>query len=397
MYKFFVSLIFLIFIFTACEQEPLAPETQQQQTSQAEQIDGWGHHARGLKVMTRNIYIGTDVDIVLGATDPSEIPFLAAQAFETLMQTNFYWRAHALAGEIARTKPQIIGLQEVSLIRMQIPGDYIYGGTEPAKKVLFDYLKILRKALKMRGLHYRVAGMIQNADVEIPMFAGVDPETGQMKFNDIRVTDFDVTMVRKDVHFSNVVEQNYMYYLQIPVVTPLNEPDTLHILRGFVAADVTVCGKTYRFVNTHLEPFVEVFRELQAAELLSTLGFDKPVIMVGDFNTPAPPEGELGENTYEMILQAGFSDVWKENVLTKNPDGFTFGHDPDLLNPTAQFWERIDYIFVRKMDLPVYEKVYAHVVGDEQIVRNIYGMWPSDHGGVVAKLISPKWQLAVHK
>jgi endonuclease/exonuclease/phosphatase family metal-dependent hydrolase len=339
--------------------------------------------------MTRNIYIGTDVDVVLGAENPEDIPILAAQAFKTLLKTNFYWRVHALAGEIARKKPHLIGLQEVSLIRMQSPGDMIVGGTIPAENVLFDYLKILKNALRLRGLQYDVVGRIQNADVELPMLAGIDFKTGQPRFNDIRVTDYDVVLVQKSIPYSNVVEQNFQAYLPIPLDPEHPEAGTIDILRGFVAADVVVCGNMYRFVNTHLEPFAEALREAQAYELMGILSTEsKPVILVGDFNSPAPTLPGGGENTYKMILAAGFNDIWMENLRTGNPDGFTFGHDPDLRNRKAHFWERIDYIFVRSFTGPVYEKVYAEVVGDEQLIRNIYGMWPSDHGGVVAKLVN---------
>lgn len=91
-----------------------------------------GHNVR---VMTWNTYIGADIGIVLTASTPAEIPALASQAFQELVATNFPERAIALAEEIRVTRPQLIGLQEMTLIRLQSPGDAIIGGTIPAEDV----------------------------------------------------------------------------------------------------------------------------------------------------------------------------------------------------------------------------------------------------------------------
>ena len=139
--------------------------------------------APNVKVMTRNIYVGTDVDVVLAAQNPEQVPVLVAQAFQTLLATNFQERAKALADEIKRNRPHLVGLQEVSLIRTQSPGDAVVGGTTPAETVLFDYLAILMDALKKRGLRYRVAGIIADeSETERLPFqekgAGFDAEDG---------------------------------------------------------------------------------------------------------------------------------------------------------------------------------------------------------------------------
>ena len=74
--------------------------------------------------MTRNIYIGADVDIVLDAETQEEIPALVAIAFEDLKSTNFPSRAAALAEEIEKTMPHMIGLQEVSTFYTRSPGHF---------------------------------------------------------------------------------------------------------------------------------------------------------------------------------------------------------------------------------------------------------------------------------
>ncbi len=382
MFKFnflFLFLIFSFLFFSCVEEEPLANDTNQaiEYDSDMHEFDGlakggWGN---SIRVMTRNIYIGTDVDVVLSAEDPAQIPILTAQAFQGLIATNFPERAISLAKEIAITRPHLIGLQEVSLLRIQSPGDAVIGGTVPAEEVFMNYLDIFMATLDAFGLNYKIAGKVQNVDVEIPMITGTSP---QPTFDDVRVTDFDVILVRKDVKVSHLTSVNYQVNLPVPSLG-------IEITRGYVAINAKVGKKKYRFANTHLEPFHQGVRNAQAQELMAALNDSKyPVIMVGDFNTPAP----VGE-TYQFILSEGYVDVWTHNILKYNSDGFTFGHAADLLNADANFDERIDHIYVKNNASPRHVlrgPVIAIVVGDEQFNRTSSGLWPSDHGGVVARL-----------
>jgi hypothetical protein len=57
---------------------------------------------------------------------------------------------------------------------------------------------MLTQALANRGLGYSVAAMSTNFDIELPM---VDFATGGL--DDIRLTDFDVILVREDVAWTN--------------------------------------------------------------------------------------------------------------------------------------------------------------------------------------------------
>jgi endonuclease/exonuclease/phosphatase family metal-dependent hydrolase len=332
------------------------------------------HH--GLNVMTRNVYVGTDVDKVIAADSIQEIPFLVADAFQMLLLTNFPERAEALANEVAAARPHLIGLQEVSIIRTQSPGDAVIGGTIPAETVLYDYLEILMAVLQAKGLHYRVAGMIQNADVEMPMFTGMGPE-GPL-FDDVRLTDFDVILARADVRILHVRTGNYEVKLEVPTAG-------ITIPRGYVIADVKVNRCDYCFVNTHLEPApipeLLAIQLAQAQELVKKIRCKRePVILVGDFNSPAP-DGE----TYQFLLSQGYADTWP--AVNPTEEGFTYGHDLSLMNETAEFYERIDFVFLRnqgkcKSLIPV----SAEVIGDEPGNRTVGGLWPSDHGGVVVQL-----------
>jgi hypothetical protein len=87
-------------------------------------------------------------------------------------------------------------------------------------------------------------------------------------------------------------------------------------------------------------------------------------------------------------------DSWTKNLIPFNSDGYTFGHDDDLMNPIANFTRRIDLIFAKSHvwhhNKQFIGPVFGIVVGDEYLNRTASGLWPSDHGGVVARLRIPK-------
>lgn len=394
--KAFLGLLLVaFFIFMSCSQknstEPQISEISETQSNVTQitadrELFSFNRFPGAITAMSRNIYVGGDVDIVLGATDPTQIPVLVARLFQQVQSTKFEERALALAHEIACTQPHVVGLQEVSLIRYQTPGDAVMGGKSPAVDTLYNYLGMLMRALRANGAHYKVAGMVQDTDVELPMLVGQNP----LKFDDVRLTDFDVILVRKDVQVSDVVARNFQAKLVIPGI---------EVLRGFVAVTAKVGRQSYRVVNTHLEPASNpALLPIQLAQAKELLGFladeTLPIIMIGDFNSEAPDGA-----TYKLVLSEGFTDIWSENFLKHNPDGFTYGHDADLRNPVANFTERIDYIFVRNdsrfFRKPIIGPVFAIVVGDEEFNKTPSGLWPSDHGGVVARFrLAPAGRLA---
>ena len=66
-----------------------------------------------VKVMTRNQYLGANLDPVILAQTPEEFLAAATDALRTIAVNNFPLRARRLATEVAFTKPDLIGLQEV--------------------------------------------------------------------------------------------------------------------------------------------------------------------------------------------------------------------------------------------------------------------------------------------
>ena len=79
--------------------------------------------AAGITVMTRNLYIGADVDAVivalLSTSSDDDLPALLV-AVGTLQNTDFPTRVEALADEIAQARPHVVGLQEVEDLHIHL-------------------------------------------------------------------------------------------------------------------------------------------------------------------------------------------------------------------------------------------------------------------------------------
>ena len=319
--------------------------------------------AEPLTVMTYNVYVGANMEGLIGITNLFEVPAAVADVHAEAIASDFPGRAAGVAASIKAYQPHIIGLQEISLIRIQSPGDRLTGG-EPAEEVVLDFLEILMSALQTEGLNYQVAAKVQNFDVEMPMSA----EGSFAQYDDVRLTDFDVILTRDDVTFSRPAAVNYMNMFSV-------EELFLEVPRGYAAIDATVSGTTYRVVNTHLESFVPDVRVAQTQELIADFENETlPIILLGDFNTPAP-DG----TAYQMLLSAGYTDVWQ---MDSEGTGYTCCQADDILNEMSDLSVRIDQIFVRNLELPA--SVTTYTVGDKPSDRLTSGLWPSDHAGVVA-------------
>src|SRR5436305_193347 len=107
---------------------------------------------RQVTVMTQNLFLGTDLQPILAA--PSLIAlFAAAGAGWAQVQANdFPARAETLASLVAASKPDLVGLQEATLYRTDVPPD---GGATPGEAVEYDYVSLLLGALQRRGLEYQ--------------------------------------------------------------------------------------------------------------------------------------------------------------------------------------------------------------------------------------------------
>ncbi|MBC2713222.1 MAG: endonuclease/exonuclease/phosphatase family protein [Desulfosarcina sp.] len=350
-----------------------------------------GNHKTQVKVMTRNLYLGADIFKVVKAAqeDPATVPFAVAEVFQTMQDTNFYDRAEAIADEVLKTKPHVIGIQEASTYYLRTPSN-----PSPANEndPFIDFHSILDAALKARGLNYD-AYVVTNADIEMPMLEGA-------VLSYVRLVDHDMILVKRSLESMLVKAANYSVNLGLDIGGTYVE-----FTRGYLAVDVKIKREEYRFVNTHLEirsapeSIFRIVQDAQMQELLGVIDFfssidPKPVIMVGDFNSsPKDVPGYGYHPLYEVwipyippymqALEAGYLDAW---LLQKRyDDGYTSGFDELVSDPTVELTTRIDHIFLGPNGYKI-EKVKAVVVGDDVKDMTPNGLWPSDHAGVVAKI-----------
>ena len=106
--------------------------------------------------MTRNIYLGGDIFRPIGAPNLAEFERHAGELWQEVQTTDFPFRSKLITKEIKRTRPDLIGLQEVALWRRG-PQGVKDGAATPATRVVYDFLAILRRQLQAAGLRYRVA------------------------------------------------------------------------------------------------------------------------------------------------------------------------------------------------------------------------------------------------
>ena len=338
--------------------------------------------ARGLTVMTRNLYLGADLFAVVEG-DPRQLPLRVIQAWQHILMMNFPERAGSIADEIAATSPELIGLQEVPLYRIDPTGDAAFGGTNPATVVALDYLTTLQSALAARGQCYNAVASNSLTDVELPAIVSASP----LRFIDIRYTDRDVILARCDVPTSDA--QSGVYTAKVVFTVG---PTSIPAPRGWTSTLATVGGVTFRFANSHLEtdgsPAIQV---AQANELLGVLAAESnPVVLVCDCNSAADGSQTA---TYGLLTgSGGFADAWSEahprdpGYTSSLPDGFFT--DPLLRT-------RIDLVLARygfnaSPNAGIVGGVHADVVGETSAERTASGLWPSDHAGVVATLNMPK-------
>lgn len=315
-----------------------------------------------IRVLSQNLYIGADLERLLAGEAPAAV-------LQTVQQSNFPARAVEIARAIDDFSPDLIGLQEVSLITL----------TDSNGNVLFeiDFLAILLNALAARGENYSVASIVKNSDATLP----VDPMAGTVG----RLLDRDVILARdSSTSTSNAAAANFANNL----VADFNG-FPLQFTRGYTAVDARVKGKHFRFFNTHLEvegfPCVtasglQVCQDLQSAELIDVLeGEHLPVVLVGDLNA------EPGTTVYQTIADAGYIDTWAVRHPTSDEPGYTCCQAEDITGPNA-LSRRIDHIFVKDSDqFPIF-KANTTVVGDLDERQTPDGQWYSDHGGPWAKL-----------
>jgi endonuclease/exonuclease/phosphatase family metal-dependent hydrolase len=325
-------------------------------------------HGRQVTVMTRNLFVGTDLAPVLQAQTLPQLLSATTTAFLEVQATRFPERARAIAGEIAESRPDVVGLQEAMVVSTDTPAD---GPATPAEVVLHDYLALLLAELEARGLDYVAAAEVVNADSELPTALGFD----------VRATDRDVILVRADrrPRLKVVGSQAGNYAAEVVFPTLLGP---VAFPRGWTSVDLKLRGERFRVVNTHLEAFSAPVQVAQAGELLAgPAATARPTVLLGDFNSRA--DG-TGTPTYGILRAAGFADAWSD--VHPGAPGLTCCWETHLLSSVPPFDERIDLVLSRGG----FDALAAEIVGEDPVAdRTPSGLFHSDHAGVVARLRLP--------
>lgn len=369
--------------------------------------------AAEITVLTQNQYLGADLaPIVIAAQEGDASAFNGAvvKALQTVAANLPEQRMKSLALQILVTRPALVGLQEA--YQFICEGD---GCSDPSLAGAFGN-NLDRTLAALHGTYQAVAQVRNFALTDIPVYTA----TGLAK---IGVIDRDVILARRDVA-RTVAKVDFDPYCQFPsaedgcnytVVAPLTLlGQNLREERGFVAVDATVDGRKYRFVATHLEqreplpgnPYARVLQMAQAAQLIQTLQLTTPpertLLVVGDINSdprdevltvPAPLQPAVGVAaivppyllfTNPYFIGGQFTDAWTRRAWPQ--PGFSCCQDEDLSNAKSVLYERIDMIFSATAPKRVIGPFLLGTTPWEKTWPPRFGVWPSDHGAVVATL-----------
>ena len=312
-----------------------------------------------VSVMSRNLYLGADIITLVQASSKADEAARASALWKTVKKTNFPRRAKAIAAEIKRAHPDLIGLQEVA---RYYKGPLADPSKKGAKTPVADWLKILQKELKARGLNYKVVSQQTEINVETALKEGFD----------LRMTLGNAVLVRADrKRHVKTVKGVKGVFKSSQLTVPLQD-QTLKLSRGYAGGYFTTAGKKFLFLDPHAEAYGAAIAKAQFAELVKGPGNTRkmPVIIAGDFNSDPrekPPGG------YATVIGAGFKDTGKRHA--------TCCQNELVNNKSSELETWIDHIVVR----PAAKVLKTYVFGNKASDK-IGGLWPSDHAGVVAWL-----------
>ena len=339
---------------------------------------GAGPGAMPIRIYQQNVYPGFDIDSVAAAlvetiisNDPTPFFQSLAVGMATFDSTNWRERAARMVLEIQRQNPDVVSLNE--MITLDRKGLGLIGIDVADGKT--DFLGVFEQELAKRGLNYKLVDSLPLTDAFVPIdviFLGLPFGTVYARYQ-----DRDALFVRQGVGVANITTDTFDVVLQ----------QVLPQLRGWIAADLTVRGKTWHFVTTHPDPsWQEAGKTPHITQLVASLTNEtNPVIIAGDLNL------EPASTEHQQLLAAGFVDLWTRRLgpaLSDNPGGFTCCQaDPALRNPQPTLTKRIDYVMARPADGYGVGPVRFSIFGDDLAERTATGMWPADHTGLLVGLV----------
>lgn len=347
---------------------------------------GQGTPARTATVMTRNLYLGADLDpilVALASGNTAAIIGAATQTWTAVQATRPEERMGAIADEIVAADADAVGLQEVTTWTTYAYNPLTRETSNPT--VAYDFLDLLLDALEERGADYREVAGATAHNFSSPPIPYLASPTATLPTRAVKLEDRDVIIVRDDVAATNARTGTYQNIISFPFNGSL-----LPVARGWGSADLTVGKATFRFVNSHLEAFgipgldgeqvrvAQVGELLAAQALIATQAGDLPIVYVGDYNSRAPDAP-----AYTRLLAGVGADAWPR--MNPGDPGYTCCLGATLTDPANPLTSRIDLV-LHSRDI---KAARAHIVGDDPADMTASGLWPSDHAGVVARLVVP--------
>jgi endonuclease/exonuclease/phosphatase family metal-dependent hydrolase len=328
-----------------------------------------------LKVMTYNMYVGTEYAGVTSSSLPTFLQavsnlYLEAQASDPA------GRAQAIARQIAATQPHLVSLQEVAT--------WSRGPAKDNLTLESDYLQLLLDALTAQGMRYSPVVSLTHWDVTMPSSTGLYMRHTMrvviIARSDLKPEDFSLTNVQA-APWSAYATLNYPLpalngSADCPVALQPSGACVMPFPRGWAAVDVTYRTKRFRFIGAHLESRNATRNIREGVELLNgPANTALPVIVAADLNCDLSNPADAEYPTCVNLLNAGFSDAWS----AANPTGPGYTKDLPLMTM------RGDYVMVRGR----FRVQAAILVGDKADDMTPSGRWPSNHCGVVARLQLP--------
>jgi len=351
-----------------------------------------------VKVMTRNLYLGADLNRALDDTNTNELAIDAQIILSIVEQTDFPDRAKLLAAEIAKQKPDLVGLQEVALWRRDIVAPLADGPVTPATKVDYDFLRLLTDQLEKQGADYRIVRVAREADVEVPAASacGGNPCDG-------RLTMRDVILARNHAGVHTKLEDSDHYNRQLVIEDIAGTPLDISFSRGWLYTQANVRGTKFRFLDTHLESAdpTGTIRQDQATELTQPWTVDhpagpattqsngRPVVAVGDFNTDDDTVSGNDTLGYQALIGGGLTELSTGPTAPDAANSCCFKSETINDPPPAALADldhQVDHVFVTGDDA---DPVATHVVGNDPAEFDPFNIWPSDHAGLVTKMQFP--------
>jgi endonuclease/exonuclease/phosphatase family metal-dependent hydrolase len=359
-----------------------------------------------LTVMSRNLYLGADLTPALQANTIDGAVNAGGDIVNQVHATKFpSVRAAAIAAEIKKRKPDLVGLQEAAWWRTgpvdlnAALGSPVASQTDPqGGDFLTDLLKQLNKkkkgkkgsasaaaAKKKPALRYVLAVVKPEFDFELPVNDNGQGSGLSGADHNERLTMRDAILVRKGVgvKFNHPTSGTYNTLLRESLAGGVR---TIDVTRGWTAIDVKARGRSFHFVNTHLEAFDSQGSnqtnqgtslgkgDVRAAQATQLVGPG------GAANSTRPDDNTVANNgdrnAYNALLAGGFSER-----STANPLGCCL-NDPFLVggpNSINDFDHQVDHVLANKNKI-------KFVKGFVDGRAPVNGLYPSDHAALTSVL-----------